>query len=125
MVNKAEHRYQVKAYVSGRAIVATQLWSKSITAQLLTRIAEGLCTAQVTRENNYFVKSIGQFYYYVVAKKVELSLIVIPGGRPQIVRLRFLKFEVDGSVCCSCEFLRGLVLCADTSWQLFNTWMNP
>jgi hypothetical protein len=39
MVNKAEHRYQVKASVSGRAIVVTQLWSKSITDQSLTRIA--------------------------------------------------------------------------------------
>jgi hypothetical protein len=104
MVNKAEHRYQSKASVSGRAIVATQLWSKSITAQSLIRIAEGLCRAQVTRKNNYFVKSIGQFYYYVVTKKVELSPIAIPGGRPQIVRLRFVKFEVDGSVCCSCDF---------------------
>jgi hypothetical protein len=85
MVNKAQHRYQVKAYVSGISIVATQLWSKSITAQSLTRNAEGLCRAQVMRKNNYFVKSIGQFYYYVVAKKVELSLIAIPGGRPQIV----------------------------------------
>jgi hypothetical protein len=28
----------------------------------------------------------------------------IPGGRPQIVRLRVVKFEVDVSVCCSCEF---------------------
>jgi hypothetical protein len=85
MVNKAEHRYQVKAYVSGRAIVATQLWIKSITAHSLNRNEEGLCRAQVTLKNNYFVKSIGQFYYYVVAKKVELSLIAIPGGRPQIV----------------------------------------
>jgi hypothetical protein len=104
MVNKAEHRYQVKASISGRAIVATQLWSKSITAQSLTRIAEGLCRAQVTWKKKYFVKSIGQFYYYVVAKKVELSLIAIPGGRPQTVRLRFVKFEVDGSVCFSCDF---------------------
>jgi hypothetical protein len=105
VVNKAEHRYQVKASVSGRAIMTTQLWSKSITDQSLTRIAEGLCRAQVTGENNYFVKSIGQFYYYVVAKKVELSPIAIPGGHPQIFRLRFVKFEVDGSVCCSCEFV--------------------
>jgi hypothetical protein len=71
MVNKAEHIYQVKASVSGRAIVATQLWSKSITAQSLTIIAEGLYRAQVTGKNNYVVKIIGQFYYYVVAKKVE------------------------------------------------------
>jgi hypothetical protein len=56
------------------------------------------------RKDNYFVKSIRQFNYYVVAKKVELSPIAIPGGRPQIVRLRVVKFEVDGSVCCSCEF---------------------
>jgi hypothetical protein len=55
-------------------------------------------------EKNYFVKSIGQFYYYVVAKKEGLSLIAIPGGRPQIVQLWVVKFEVDGSVCCSCEF---------------------
>jgi hypothetical protein len=71
MVNEEEHRYQVKASVSGRAIVATKLWSKSITAQSLTINAEGLCRAQVTRENNYFAKSIGQFYYYVVAKKLN------------------------------------------------------
>jgi hypothetical protein len=76
-------------------------------------------------EKNYFVKSIGQFYYYVVSKKVELSPIAIPGGRPQIFRLRVVTFEVDGSVCCSCEFLRGLVLCPNTSWQLFTKSMNP
>jgi hypothetical protein len=105
MVNKAEHRYQVKASVSGRAIVITQLCSKSITDQFLTRIAEGLCRAQVTGKNNYFVKSMGQFYFYVVAKKVELNPIAIPGGRPQIVRLWAVKFEVDGSVCCSCDFV--------------------
>jgi hypothetical protein len=58
----------------------------------------------VTTKNNYFVKSMGHFYFYVVAKKVELSLIAIPGGRPQIVRLRVVTFEVDGSVCCSCNF---------------------
>jgi hypothetical protein len=125
MVNKAEHRYQVKASVSGRSIISTQLWSKSVTARSLPRIEEGLYRAQVTRRNNYFVKSIGQFYYYVVAKKVELSPIAIPGGRPQIFRLRFVKFEVDGIVCCSCEFLRGLVFCADISWNFFTTWMNP
>jgi hypothetical protein len=112
MVNKAQHRYQVKASVSGRAIAATQLWSKSITDQSLTRNAEGLCRAQVTRKKKYFVKSIGQFYYYMVAKKVELSLIAVPGGRPQIVRLRFVKFEVDGSVCCSCGFFERVgILC--------------
>jgi hypothetical protein len=44
--------YQVKASVSGRSIVATQLWIKSITAQYLTRIAEGLCRDQVTGKNN-------------------------------------------------------------------------
>jgi hypothetical protein len=104
MVNKAQHRYQIKASVSGRAIFATQLWSKSITAQSLTRNAEGLCRAQVMRKENYFVKSIGLFYYYMVAKKVELSPIAIPGGRPQILRLCVVKFEVDGSVCCNCEF---------------------
>jgi hypothetical protein len=104
MVNKAEHRYQVKASVSGRAIVSTQLWSKSITAQSLPIIAEGLCRAQVTAKNSYFIKSMGQLYFYVVAKKVELSLIAIPGGRPQIARLRVVTFEVDGSVCCSCDF---------------------
>jgi hypothetical protein len=60
------------------------------------------------RKDNYFVKSIGQFYYYVVAKKVDLSPIAIPGGRPQIVRLRVVKFEVDGSVCCSCEFFERI-----------------
>jgi hypothetical protein len=63
MVNKAENRYQVKAYISGIAIVAIQLWSKSITDQSLTRISEGLCRAQVTVKNNYFVKSMGQLHF--------------------------------------------------------------
>jgi hypothetical protein len=48
MVNKAEHIYQVNASVSGRAIVATKILSKSITAQSLTIIAEGLCRAEMT-----------------------------------------------------------------------------
>jgi hypothetical protein len=39
MVNKSEHRYQVKPSVSSRSIVATQLRSKSITAQSLKIIA--------------------------------------------------------------------------------------
>jgi hypothetical protein len=104
MLNKAEHRYQVKAYVSSRAIMATQLWSKSITVQSLTRIAEGLYRAQVTSKNNYCVKSMGQLHFFVVAKIVELNPNAIPGGRPQIVRLQVVKFEVDGSVCCSCDF---------------------
>jgi hypothetical protein len=79
MLNKAEHRYQVKTSVSGRAIVATQLLSKSITDQSLTRIAEGLCRAQVTGKNNYFVKSMGQLCFFVVAKIVELNPNAIPG----------------------------------------------
>jgi hypothetical protein len=69
MVNKAQQRYQVKASVIGRAIVATQLWTKLITAQSLTIHAEGLCGAEVRQKDNYYVKSIGQFFYYVVAKK--------------------------------------------------------
>jgi hypothetical protein len=104
MMNKAEHIYQFKAYVSGRAIVATQLWSKSITAQSLTKIAEGLCRARVTGKNNYFVKSVAELYFLVVAKIVELNPNAIPDGRPQIFRLWVVKFEVDGSVCCSCDF---------------------
>jgi hypothetical protein len=104
-VNKAEHRYQVEASVSSRAIVATQLWSKSITAQSLTIFFEGLCRAQVSGKNNYFVKSMGQLLLFVVAKIVELNPNAIPGGRPQIVRLRVVQFEVDGSVCCSSDLL--------------------
>jgi hypothetical protein len=107
MVNKPEHRYQVKASVSGRAIATTQLWSTSITAQLLTRIAEGLRRAQVTSNKNYFVKSMGQLLFFVVDKIVELNSNAIPGGRPQIVGLRVVQFEVDGSVCCSCYFLKA------------------
>jgi hypothetical protein len=40
----------------------------------------------------------------VVVKLVEFNPKAIPGGRPKIVRLRVVKFEVDGSVCCSCDF---------------------
>jgi hypothetical protein len=121
MVNKAENTYHVKASLCGRAKVATQLWSKSITAQSLTIMAEGFCRYQVTGKNNYFVKSMGQLLFFVVAKIFELDPNAIPGGRPQIFRLRVVQFEVYGSVCCSCEFLRGLVLCADISWLLFTT----
>jgi hypothetical protein len=107
MLNKAEHRYQLNASVSGRAIVATQIWSKSIIAQSLTRISEGLYRDQATGNKKYFVKSVGQLYFFVVAKIVELNPNAIPGGHPQIVWLRVVKFEVDDSVCCSCEFLEG------------------
>jgi hypothetical protein len=66
----------------------------------------------VTDKNNYFVKSMGKFNFCVVAKKVELSLIAIPGGRPQIVRLRVMTFEADGSVCCSCDFFERVgIMC--------------
>jgi hypothetical protein len=112
IVNKAEHIYQVKASVSGRAIVATQIWSKYITAQALTIIAEGLCRAQVTYKDNDFGKIMCQLLFLVVAKKVELNPNAIPGGRSQIVRLRVVQFEVDGSVCCSCDlFERVGIMC--------------
>jgi hypothetical protein len=91
MVNKAEHRYQVKVYVSGIAIVATQLWIRSATAQSLAIISEVLGRAQVTSKNNYFVKMMSQLLILVVAKKVELNPNGIPGGRPQIVRCEILK----------------------------------
>jgi hypothetical protein len=104
MVKKAEHRYQVNASVSGRAILTTQLCSKSITAQSLIRTAEGLCGSQVTGKKNYLVKSMGQFLFFVMAKIVEFNPNVIPGGRPQMSRLRVVQFEVYGSVCCSCDF---------------------
>jgi hypothetical protein len=58
----------------------------------------------VTGKTNYFVKSMGQFYFNVVAKIVELNPKATSGGRPQIIRLRVVKFEVDGSVCCNCDF---------------------
>jgi hypothetical protein len=74
----------------------------------------------VNSKKNYFVKSMGQFYSYVVSKKVELNPIAILGCHPQIVRLQVVKFEVDGSVCCSCEFSRGLVLCADIPGKYSN-----
>jgi hypothetical protein len=88
MVNKAKHRYQVKTSVRGISIVDTQLWSKSITAQSLTIIAEVLCRVQVTGKNNYFVNSMGQLLFFVVAKIVELNTNAIPGGPPQFFRLR-------------------------------------
>jgi hypothetical protein len=93
MANKTEHRYQVNASVSGRAIVATQLWSKSTTAQSLTIIPEGLCRAQVTSKNNYFLKRMHQLMFLVVAKKVELNPNAITGGLPQIIRLRVFNLK--------------------------------
>jgi hypothetical protein len=119
IMNKVEQIYQVKASVSRRAKVAIQIWSTSITDQSLTRIAEGLCRAQVTSKNNYFVKSMCQLLFLVVAKKVELNPNTIPGDRPKIVRLRVVQLEVDVSIYCSCDFFKGLVLCASISWLLF------
>jgi hypothetical protein len=104
MVNKVENRYQAKASVSVISIVATQLWGKSTTFQSLKIISEGLCRAQVTSKNNYLVKSMYQLLFLVVAKKVELNPNAIPGGQPQIIRLRVVQFKVDGSFCCSCDF---------------------
>jgi hypothetical protein len=61
----------------------------------------------VTSNNNYFVKRISQLLFLVVNKNVELNPNDIPGCRPQIIRLRVVHFEVDGSVCCSCDFSKG------------------
>jgi hypothetical protein len=52
MVNRTKHRHQVKVSVSGRAIVATKLWSKFTPARSLTRFSEGLCRAQITSKKN-------------------------------------------------------------------------
>jgi phosphatidate phosphatase APP1 len=71
MVNKAEHRYQVKASVSGRSIVSTQLWSKSITDKSLTRIAEVFCRAQVTRETITLSRASASFIIMWWPKKLN------------------------------------------------------
>jgi hypothetical protein len=47
---------------------------------------------------------MSQLLFLVMAKKVELNLNEIPGGQPQIIWLWVVQFEVDGSVCCSCDF---------------------
>jgi hypothetical protein len=60
----------------------------------------------VTSKNNYFVKIMSQLLFLVVAKKVESNPNDIPGVWPQIIRPRVLQFEVDGSVCCSCDCLK-------------------
>jgi hypothetical protein len=39
----------------------------------------------------------------VVSKTVELNSNAIPGDQPQIVRFRVVQFQVDSSVCCSCD----------------------
>jgi hypothetical protein len=67
---------------------------------------------------------MSQLFFPLVAKKDELNPNKIPGGRPQIVRIRVAQFEVDGSVCCSCNFFKGLVLCADISWLFSTSSMN-
>jgi hypothetical protein len=115
MVNKADHRYQVKSYVSGRDIVVPQLWGKSIIAQSLTRIAQGLFRAQVTSKNNYFVKSMSQLLFLVVANKVKLNPNSIPGGRPQIIRLRLCNLKLMEAFVAAVNFWKGQVLCADIS----------
>jgi hypothetical protein len=95
--------------------VATKLQSKSTTNQSLTIIAEGLRGHQVTSNNNYFVKSMSQLFFLVVAKKVELNPNAIPCGRQKIIRLRVVQFEVDGSVCCSCDFFERVdIVCRHT-----------
>jgi hypothetical protein len=42
------HIYQYKTYVKGRAVVSSQIWSKSTTAEALIRIGEGLFIAEVS-----------------------------------------------------------------------------
>jgi hypothetical protein len=93
-------------------------------SQYLTRIDEGLCRVQVTSKNNYLVKSMSQFMFLVVASKVELNRKAIPGDWSQIIRIRVVKFEVYGGVCCSCDFPKGYILCADISWPVSTSLMN-
>jgi hypothetical protein len=55
---------------------------------------------------------MSQLLFLVVAKKVELYPNAISGGQPQIIRLRVVHFEVDGSFCCSCDiFERVGIVC--------------
>jgi hypothetical protein len=59
----------------------------------------------MTSKNNYFYKRISILF----AKKVELNSNAVPGGTTQIfVCLRVVQVDVDGSVCCSCEFVEQL-----------------
>jgi hypothetical protein len=80
----------------------------------------------VTSTNNYVVKRMSQFLFLVVAKKIELDSNVIPGDQPQIIRLRIVQFEVDGSDCCSCEFFERVgIVCRHilASVHLFDEYM--
>jgi hypothetical protein len=56
----------------------------------------------------------------VVAKIVELNPNEIPGGRPQIVRLLDVTFEVYGSVCCSCDFFERVGIVCIHILAIFN-----
>jgi hypothetical protein len=74
VVNKAEHIYQVNTHVSGRAIATTQLWSKSTNDRSLKIIAEGLCSAQVSSKNNYFLKRMSQLCVFSGGQKSGTKL---------------------------------------------------
>jgi hypothetical protein len=47
--------------------------------------------------------------FFSGGQKSGINPNVIPGGGPQIVRFWVVQFKVDGSVCRSCDFLKGLV----------------
>jgi hypothetical protein len=56
------------------------------------------------RQEHLLCQEHGPVIFFVVAKIVELNPNAIPGSRPQIVRLMVVQLEVDGNVCCSCDF---------------------
>jgi hypothetical protein len=45
----------------------------------------------------------------MVANKVELNHISLPGRRPQIVRLRLVNFDIDGCVSCVCRHILVII----------------
>jgi hypothetical protein len=68
---------------------------------------------------------MSQLLFLVVAKKLELNPNAIPGGRPQIVRLRVAQFEVDGSVCCSCDFFERVGILCRNILDIFHLLIFP
>jgi hypothetical protein len=61
--------------------------------------------AEMSAKDYYYIKRINSTSYEMVANKEELNPSALPGGRPQIVWLRLVNFDIDGCVSCSCELL--------------------
>jgi hypothetical protein len=97
MLSKIQQRYLMKICEAGKDIISVPL-SKRKVVKDLTKLGEGLVFMEWSKRDQHFGMRLSQVVYLVVIMGMVLPSERFPGGRPRYIRLRVVKFDIDGTV---------------------------